>query len=153
MKCPFCAFRETKVLDSRMTESGDVVRRRRECLSCEHRFTTYERVEEIPLAVIKKDGTREPFDRNKLLNGLLRATIKRHVPRETLENLVSDIESELRNQFKYEVSSQTIGEMVLKRLRKIDKVAYVRFASVYREFKDIKEFTQELNRLQKGKKG
>jgi len=147
MKCPFCGYLETKVIDSRATEAGDAIRRRRECLDCQRRFTTYERQEEIPLMVIKKNGQREPFDRTKLLKGLQRATVKREITLSQLENIVTDIESELRNQFKYEVPSKEIGEMTLKRLREIDKVAYVRFASVYREFKDIDEFTAELAKL------
>ncbi len=151
MNCPFCGHRETKVVDSRTTEAGDAIRRRRECLACSKRFTTYERVEEMPLTVIKKDGTREPFDRNKILQGLSRATVKREVPLEVLENLVNEVESELRNEFKYEVPSNEIGEMVLKKLLPIDKVAYIRFASVYREFKDLEEFTKELEKLQKKK--
>ncbi len=149
MKCPFCSYKETKVVDSRATEAGDAIRRRRECLKCTQRFTTYERLEEMPLAVIKKNGEREIFDRSKLLNGLLRAVVKREIPRQQLEDLVADIETDLRNQFKYEVTSKKIGEMVLKRLRIIDKVAYVRFASVYREFKDETDFTSELSKLQK----
>ncbi len=136
-------------MDSRTTEAGDVIRRRRECLACEKRFTTYERVEEMPLTVIKKDGTREPFDRNKLLNGLTRATVKREVPLEALEKLIDEVESELRNEFKYEVPSREIGEIVLKKLLSLDKVAYIRFASVYREFKDPEEFFHELEKLQK----
>ncbi|MEW6188611.1 MAG: transcriptional regulator NrdR [Actinomycetota bacterium] len=149
MKCPFCGYLETKVIDSRATEAGDAIRRRRECIDCQRRFTTYERQEEIPLMVIKKNGQREPFDRTKVLKGLQRATVKREITLSQLENIVTDIESELRNQFKYEVPSKEIGEMALKRLRKIDKVAYVRFASVYREFKDIDEFTAELAKLQR----
>jgi len=148
MKCPLCGNDETKVVDSRATEQG-AIRRRRECLHCKQRFTTYERLEEVPLAVIKKNGEREPFDRSKLLNGLVRATVKREIPLLDLENLVASIEADLRNQFKYEVSSKEIGEMVLKRLRKLDKVAYIRFASVYRQFQDLDEFTSELKRLQK----
>jgi len=149
MKCPFCSYEETKVIDSRATEAGDAIRRRRECLKCSQRFTTYERLEEMPLTVIKKNGEREIFDRSKLLNGLLRAAVKREISRQQLEDLVTDIETELRNQFKYEVTSKKIGEMILKRLRKIDKVAYVRFASVYREFKDETDFSSELSKLQR----
>ena len=148
MKCPLCGNDENKVVDSRATDQG-AVRRRRECLHCKQRFTTYERLEEVPLAVIKKNGEREPFDRSKLLNGLVRATVKREIPLLDLENLVASIEADLRNQFKYEVSSKEIGEMVMKRLRKLDKVAYIRFASVYRQFQDLDEFTSELKRLQK----
>ncbi len=149
MKCPFCHYNESKVLDSRITEAGDSIRRRRECANCKKRFTTYERVEEIPLTVIKKDGTHEPFDRNKILTGLLRATVKRKVPRERLERVIDEIESDLRNNFRYEVKSKEIGEMILEKLLRIDKVAYIRFASVYREFQNSAEFLKELNRLEK----
>lgn len=148
MRCPFCQNPETKVVDSRTSEAGDAIRRRRECVSCRRRFTTYERLEEIPLVVIKRNSERELFDPAKLLNGLLRACEKRRVPLEALERVVSDIEAELRNQFKYEVSSKRIGEMALKRLRELDKVAYVRFASVYRHFEDVNEFNEELKKVQ-----
>jgi len=147
VKCPFCAHEETKVVDSRTTETGDAIRRRRECLSCAKRYTTYERTEEAPLAIVKKNGEREPFDRAKLLGGLSRATVKRHVSQATLDELVAEIESDMRNQFKYEISSQELGEMVLRKLKKIDKVAYVRFASVYREFSDLDDFAAELSKL------
>lgn len=149
MRCPFCGYEETKVVDSRASESGEAIRRRRECLKCKQRFTTFEKVEEIPIMVIKKNGAREPFERRKLMDGLIRATIKRPIPVAKLEQIVSDIETDLRNQFKYEVESSKLGEMVLKKLRRLDKVAYVRFASVYREYKDLDEFTGELERLQK----
>ncbi len=148
MRCPYCGSTDSKVTDSRTTESGDAIRRRRECLSCSQRFTTFERLEETPITIIKKGGEREPFDRQKLLGGLLRATVKRHISREQLEDLVSDIEADLRNQFRYEVTAKKLGDMVLDRLRVLDKVAYVRFASVYREFQDIDEFTSELEKLQ-----
>lgn len=148
MKCPFCGSSESKVTDSRTSESADSIRRRRECLSCGQRFTTFERLEETPITVIKKGGEREPLDRQKLLGGLLRASVKRHISRDQLEQLVSDIEADLRNQFKYEVTSKKLGELILNRLRSLDKVAYVRFASVYREFQDIDEFTSELEKLQ-----
>lgn len=151
MKCPYCNSTESKVTDSRVTEQADAIRRRRQCLDCGQRFTTFERVEETPITVIKKGGERELFSRQKLLDGLLRATVKRHIYREQLEDLVSDIETDLRNQFKYEVTAKRLGEMVLERLEKLDKVAYIRFASVYREFQDIEEFTSELNRLQANK--
>lgn len=151
MKCPYCNSIESKVTDSRVTEQSDAIRRRRQCLNCGQRFTTFERVEETPITVIKKGGEREMFSRQKLLDGLLRATVKRHISREQLEDLVSDIETDLRNQFKYEVTAKRLGEMVLERLEKLDKVAYIRFASVYREFQDIDEFTSELNRLQANK--
>lgn len=147
MRCPFCGHDETKVVDSRMSESQDAIRRRRECLSCSERFTTYERREEMPLMVIKKDGTPEPFDRAKLMRGLLVATAKRNVAVERLEGLIDDIEAELHNTFRYEVDSRHLGDMILKRLLALDKVAYVRFASVYKEFQDLDEFTRELKGL------
>jgi transcriptional repressor NrdR len=148
MRCPFCGSTETKVTDSRTTDSGDAIRRRRECLECSQRFTTFERLEETPITVVKKGGEREPFDRSKVMAGLLRASVKRHISREQLEALISDLESDLRNQFKYEITAKRLGEMILDRLRTLDKVAYVRFASVYREFQDIEEFTSELEKLQ-----
>ena len=147
MRCPFCGHDETKVVDSRTSESQDAIRRRRECLKCTERFTTYERREEMPLMVVKKDGTVEPFDRAKLLRGLLVATAKRNVSHDQLDALIDDIESELHNTFRYEVESTRVGDMVLRRLRKVDKVAYVRFASVYKEFQDLDEFTSELKGL------
>ncbi len=147
MRCPFCGHDETKVVDSRTSEAQDAIRRRRECLSCAERFTTYERREEMPLLVLKKDGTTEPFDRAKLLRGLLVATAKRDVPMERLESLIDDIESELYNTFRYEVDSRHLGDMILARLLALDKVAYVRFASVYKEFQDLDEFTRELKGL------
>lgn len=149
MKCQFCGDLESKVIDSRPTEAGDAIRRRRECLKCAQRFTTFEKIEEIPIIVIKKNNEREPFSRDKAMGGLLRATVKRQIPVALLEDVVSDIESELRNEFKTEVSSKEIGEMVLERLRPMDKVAYVRFASVYRDFQDTAEFTDELAKLQR----
>lgn len=147
MRCPFCGHDETKVVDSRTSESQDAIRRRRECLSCGERFTTYERREEMPLMVVKRDGTSEPFDRAKLMGGLIRACAKRDVPGEALEALIDGIETELHNSFRYEVGSQQLGDMVLRRLRELDKVAYVRFASVYKSFKDLDEFTDELKNL------
>jgi len=148
VKCPFCEFDETKVIDSRLTEEGDAVRRRRECPSCNKRFTTYERNYEIPITVIKKNKETQPFDRQKLLNGLVRACVKRSIPVYKLEKVVGDIEDELRNKYKYEVTSKELGEMALKRLKELDKVAYVRFASVYKEFGDVKKFTEELAKLE-----
>lgn len=148
MHCPFCGFVDTRVVDSRTNEQGTAVRRRRECQECAKRFTTFEQVEEIPITIIKGDGAREIFNRNKLLEGLMRATIKLEVPRERLEKLVDEIEASLRNEFKQEVSSREVGERALKALKKIDKVAYIRFASVYRKFKDLDEFTKELESLQ-----
>lgn len=147
MRCPNCGHLESKVIDSRSSELGDAIRRRRECLECNERFTTYERREETPLQVVKRSGTREPFDRAKLLRGLVAATSKRNTTMEQLENLVSDIESDLRNNFKNEVGSQDLGDMVLVRLRDLDKVAYVRFASVYKDFQDLDEFNSELRNL------
>ncbi|HDZ86217.1 MAG TPA: transcriptional repressor NrdR [Actinobacteria bacterium] len=147
MKCQICGHEETKVIDSRTTESSEAIRRRRECLKCKARFTTYERKEETPLMVVKKENLREPFDRSKIMDGLLRAVVKRQVSRQQLEDLIDDIEIELRNEFKYEVKASEIGEMVLKRLKKIDKVAYIRFASVYKDFDGPQEFVKELNKL------
>jgi len=149
MRCPFCGHDETKVVDSRVSESQDAIRRRRECLSCQRRFTTYERREEMPLMVLKRDGTAEPFDRSKLLRGLIVATAKRNVAIDQLEALIDDIESELHNTFRYEVPSTQLGDMVLTRLKGLDKVAYVRFASVYKSFQDLDEFTSELKGLSK----
>lgn len=147
MKCPYCNYDESKVVDSRATEENSSIRRRRECLSCGERFTTYERLEELPLTVIKKDGRTEFFDRNKLLTGLLKACEKRPIQRKDLEDLVKDVERELRNRMETEVESGRLGELVMDRLREIDEVAYVRFASVYRQFKDINIFKQELEKL------
>ncbi|MDO5044509.1 MAG: transcriptional regulator NrdR [Coriobacteriia bacterium] len=148
MRCPKCGHCESKVVDSRSTEDNEAIRRRRECLQCGERFTTYERKEESPLQVVKKDNIREPFDRSKLMHGLVRATVKRNIPLETLDALINDIESELRNNFRNEVSSQELGDMILLRLRDLDLVAYVRFASVYKDFKDIDSFNRELRNLQ-----
>ena len=147
MRCPKCGCEESKVIDSRPSENNDAIRRRRECVSCGFRFTTHERREEVPLLVVKKDGAREPFDRQKVMRGLVAATVKRGVAIETLEKLIDSIESELRDKGITEIASQEIGLHVLKRLVDIDKVAYVRFASVYRDFKDVDEFGEELRRL------
>jgi transcriptional repressor NrdR len=147
MKCPFCGHDETKVIDSRVSESGEAIRRRRECLVCEQRFTTYERIEEMPLMVLKKDGRREPFDRGKLMRGLVVASVKRSVTAQQLERLIDDVESELRNTFRYEIPAKSLGDLVLERLKKLDKVAYVRFASVYKDFQDLDEFMRELKGL------
>ncbi len=149
MKCPFCGDLEDKVIDSRISTEGDTVRRRRECLKCQKRFTTYERLEEIPLMVIKKDGRREPFDRKKLLAGILKACEKRPIPMEKIEGMVDEIERTLQRNYEKEVSSTDIGELVMKQLHKLDEVAYVRFASVYRQFKDINQFMSELSTLLK----
>ncbi len=147
MKCPYCGYVEDKVIDSRPTDENSAIRRRRECSKCQRRFTTYEKVESVPLIVIKKDKTRQLFDREKLLNGLLRACEKRPVSIEDLENLVNGIESQICNSFKREVTSQEIGGMVMEKLKDLDEVAYVRFASVYRQFKDINTFMDELRKL------
>ena len=147
MRCPKCGCEESKVVDSRPSESNDAIRRRRECTKCGFRFTTYERCEEVPLVVVKRDGHREPFDRQKLMRGLVTATVKRDVPMSELSSLIDSIESELRDGGLTEVSSADLGSMVLKRLVSIDKVAYVRFASVYRDFKDVDEFSEELRSL------
>jgi transcriptional repressor NrdR len=149
MRCPFCGHSETKVVDSRVSESQDAIRRRRECLACEKRFTTYERREEMPLMVSKRDGSTEPFERGKLLRGLIVACAKRDVSTEQLERLIDDIESELHNEFRYEIDSKLLGDMVLERLKALDKVAYVRFASVYKSFEDVEEFTSELRGLKR----
>ena len=151
MKCPYCGYLESKVVDSRPADEGTSIRRRRECLACHKRFTTYETMESLPLMVIKKDGSRQSFDRGKVLSGLIRACEKRPVSYQTLEGLVSEIEQALQNQMDREISSARIGELVMERLKKLDEVAYVRFASVYREFKDINTFMAELNDLLKNK--
>ena len=149
MRCPFCAHPESRVLDSRPADEGATIRRRRECVSCAKRFTTYERIDEAPLVVVKKDSRRELFDRNKLLNGLIKACEKRPISVERLEKLVVEIEKELRNKMESEVSSSVIGELVMNWLRDEDEVAYVRFASVYREFQDIDSFREELEKFLK----
>ena len=147
MKCPYCGAEESKVIDSRPTDEGERIRRRRECLNCAKRFTTYEVIETVPVVVVKKDKSREAFDRNKLLNGLLRACEKRPVPLETLERIVDEIETLLQNSLDREVPSTLIGTYAMDKLKKVDEVAYVRFASVYREFKDINTFMDELNKI------
>ena len=144
MKCPVCNFPDSKVIDSRPTQDGSSIRRRRECLACQKRFTTFEILETVQIFVIKKDGDKEMFDKNKLLSGVLKACQKRPV---NAEEIVSDIETELQNTLTQEVDSRALGEMVMRRLKDVDKVAYVRFASVYREFKDIDTFFAELNEL------
>ncbi len=147
MKCPFCGFEESKVIDSRPTDEGQRIRRRRECLKCGKRFTTYEIIESLPIIVIKKDKSRETFNRDKLMTGLLRACEKRPVSIDTLDNMIDEIETVLQNSLDREVSSEKIGELVMEKLKAIDEVAYVRFASVYRQFKDINTFMRELNKL------
>ncbi len=147
MRCSFCGYEDSKVLDSRPVEEGRSIRRRRECQRCGKRFTTYERVEEMSLLVVKRDGSREIFDKNKILAGLVRACDKRPVPMSTLEDMVSDIEKELRNSMEKEVTAKQIGDMVMVRLRQVDDVAYVRFASVYRKFEDIETFMKEIHNM------
>lgn len=151
MKCPFCYHAESKVVDSRPTDEGFTIRRRRECTKCGKRFTTYEKIEQLPVFVVKKDGRRESFDRNKILKGLLKACEKRPISLKDLEELVQDVEKQVFNSLEQEVTSQQIGQMVMERLKKLDEVAYVRFASVYRQFKDINTFMEELNKLMKEK--
>ncbi|KUO62516.1 MAG: transcriptional regulator NrdR [Gracilibacter sp. BRH_c7a] len=152
MRCPFCQNDETKVLDSRQIEAGTAIRRRRECDVCTRRFTTYEKCEELQLFIVKKDGSRQPFSRQKLMAGLLRACEKRPVPTEQLETIVSDIERQMRDMNEREVSSMLIGEAVMDKLFDIDEIAYIRFASVYRQFKDIQRFMEELDELVKRRK-
>ena len=147
MKCPYCDNLDSKVIDSRLTEDNESIRRRRECERCFKRFTTYERIETQPIAVIKKDGTRQPFNRNKILDGLIRACVKRNISTKTLEKVVNEIETEIKNTPSNEISSQEIGDLVLKHLKTIDKVAYIRFASVYKQFDSLKEFNMELEKL------
>jgi len=147
MKCPYCGFLEDKVIDSRPTDEGSAIRRRRECIKCQRRFTTYEKVESLPLMIIKKDKSRQPYNREKLLNGILRACEKRPVSINDLEKMVDEIESQLYNSLQREITSKDIGEMVMARLKELDEVAYVRFASVYRQFRDINTFMDELHKL------
>lgn len=147
MKCPFCGFEESKVIDSRPTDEGERIRRRRECMSCAKRFTTYEIIESVPVVVVKKDKSREVFDRDKLFNGIMRACEKRPVSVEVIVRVVDEIEAELQNSLDREVTSVHIGELVMDKLKDIDEVAYVRFASVYRQFKDINTFMDELKKL------
>lgn len=148
MKCPFCGFEESKVIDSRPTDEGEKIRRRRECMSCAKRFTTYEIIESVPIVVVKKDGkSREVFDRDKLFNGMMRACEKRPVSVDDIEKAIDEIEAEIQNSLDREVTSVRIGELVMDKLKDIDEVAYVRFASVYRQFKDINTFMSELKKL------
>ena len=147
MKCPYCSQLETKVLDKRETDNDAVTRRRRQCLTCEKRFTTYEHIEMVDLMIVKKDGSRQQFDRQKLKNGILKACEKRPIDLEKLDTVVSQIEAELLNSDGTEIASAKLGELVMKKLKKLDKVAYIRFASVYRDFADLTEFKEELDRL------
>ena len=151
MKCPYCLYSESKVVDSRPADDGQRIRRRRECIQCGKRFTTYEIIETQPVIIIKRDKSRQVFDRNKLLSGMLRACEKRPVSLEKLETAIDEIESQLQNSLEREVTSVEIGELALSKLKDIDEIAYVRFASVYRDFKDIQSFMDELNALQSGK--
>ena len=151
MKCPYCGFKESKVVDSRPADEGSSIRRRRECLSCGKRFTTYETVESMPMVVIKRDGSRQTFDRRKLVNGMLRACEKRPVSLAQLEKIGEEIEQELQNSLEREISTERVGELVMDKLKSVDEVAYVRFASVYRQFKDIGTFMEELNKLLESK--
>ena len=149
MKCPYCGSVDTKVMDKRETDNDTVTRRRRECLKCEKRFTTYERLEAPALTIIKKEGTREQFDRDKLLRGLIRACEKTQVSREMINGAVAEIEAELRAMDEAEIPSKKVGTLVMKKLKRLDKIAYIRFASVYKEFKDIDDFNKEIEKLKK----
>ena len=147
MKCPFCGDQESKVVDSRRSEDGESIRRRRECLVCQRRFTTYEIVESLPIIVVKRDGTRQSFDRNKILNSMVRAFDKRKVEISELERITTEIEQTIQNTLEREVSTDKIGEMVMERIKPLDEVAYIRFASVYRRFQDVGSFVQEINKF------
>lgn len=147
MRCPYCDYFESKVVDSRPTDEGQAIRRRRECISCSKRFTTYEKIEEIPIMVVKKDGNRQSYDRNKVLNGIIKACEKRPVSMNTIERLVDEIEKALYNSLEKEITSVEIGEKIMNKLKDTDEVAYVRFASVYRQFKDVNSFMDELKKI------
>ena len=147
MNCPYCSYSESKVIDSRPADEGNSIRRRRECLACQRRFTTYEVMERLPLVVVKRDGSRQTFDKNKLIGSMLKACEKRSVALNDLEKIANDIEQELQNELEREIPTSEIGEMVMNRLKDLDEVAYVRFASVYRQFKDINTFMEELTHL------
>lgn len=151
MRCPYCSHPESKVVDSRPSDDGGTIRRRRECVECHRRFTTYESVERLPMVVVKKDGSRQTFDRNKLVNSMLRACEKRSVSLSVLEHIAQEIEQRLQSDMVQEISSAKVGELVMDQLKHVDEVAYIRFASVYRQFKDINSFLNELNRLMKNK--
>lgn len=153
MNCPFCGFKEDRVIDSRESKEGDVIRRRRECLQCLRRFTTYERIDEVPYMVVKKDGRREKFDRQKVLSGLLKACEKRPVSMTKLAELVDEVESRLADKVDREISTAEVGELLSERLITLDKIAYVRFASVYRDFQDVEAFFSELKDLVRQKRG
>ncbi|MDX9917632.1 MAG: transcriptional regulator NrdR [Gudongella sp.] len=147
MRCPYCEYPESKVTDSRPTDEGQAIRRRRECMSCGRRFTTYEKIEELPVMIVKRDGNRQAYDRNKLMNGVIKACEKRPVPMASIEKMVDDIEKTIFNSLENEITSVEIGELVMNRLKDIDEVAYVRFASVYRQFKDVNSFMEELKKI------
>ena len=147
MKCPFCSDQESKVVDSRRSEDGQSIRRRRECLKCQRRFTTYEMVESLPIIVVKRDGTRQNFDRNKILNSMIRAFDKRKVDLDDLERLTTEIEQAIQNSLEREISTDRLGEMVMERIKPMDEVAYIRFASVYRRFQDVSSFVREVSRF------
>ena len=147
MKCPYCGYNESKVIDSRPAEEGASIRRRRECLACQRRFTTYEIMERLPLVVVKRDGSRQTFDKNKLIRSMLKACEKRTVALDELERIANEIEQELQNALEREIPTSEVGELVMERLKNLDEVAYVRFASVYRQFRDIQTFRDELNKL------
>ena len=151
MKCPFCGDQDSKVVDSRHSEDGQSIRRRRECLNCQRRFTTYEIVETLPIIVVKRDGTRQSFDRNKILNSMIRAFDKRKVDVKDLDRITTEIEQTIQNSLEREVTADKIGEMVMERLKPLDEVAYIRFASVYRRFQDVNSFMQEVSRFLEGK--
>lgn len=148
MRCPYCDYEDSKVIDSRPTDEGQTIRRRRECISCKKRFTTYEKIERLPIVVVKKDGTRQAYDRNKILNGMIRACEKRPVPLSELEKSVDNIEKQIYNSLDKEIKSKDLGELVMVELKELDEVAYVRFASVYRQFKDINSFMEEIKNIQ-----
>ena len=147
MKCPFCAYQESKVVDSRHSEDNLSIRRRRECLGCQRRFTTYEIVESLPIVVVKKDGSRQAFDRSKILTGLVRSCANRPVPMSELERITAEIEQIVQNSLEREIKSEVIGELVMERLKPLDEVSYIRFASVYRQFKDVNSFMRELTKI------
>jgi len=147
MNCPFCSHHESKVVDSRPTDEGQAIRRRRECIACSKRFTTYEKVDEIPLIVVKKNGNREPYNRNKILNGVIRSCEKRPVSLKDIEGLIDEIEKQIYNTMEREITTELIGNLVIDKIKDLDEVAYVRFASVYREFKDINTFMNEVKKI------
>ena len=152
MKCPFCGFEDSKVIDSRSTEDSMAIRRRRECLQCNKRYTTYEKIEDIPILIVKKDSSREFFDKSKIINGLIKACQKRPVSRKQIEDIATEVEKSLSNEMLTEVKSDVIGEVIMEKLKEVDEVSYVRFASVYRQFKDINTFMEEISNLLTNKK-